>query len=78
MSDRLIDLFADTLNVPTESLHDESSPDNTPEWDSLASMNLVAMLEDTFGIELSTKEIMKMRSLKIVREVLKGKGVDIT
>jgi acyl carrier protein len=77
MADRLIDLFSETLNVPAEGLDEESSPDNTPEWDSLAAMNLVAMIEDTFSIELSTKDIMKMRTIGIVREVLMEKGLEL-
>jgi len=38
-------------------------------------MNLVAALEDTFGVELTTTDIMRMRSVGIVRDVLRAKGV---
>jgi len=75
MADRIITLFAETLDVPSEKLSEDSSPDNTPEWDSLAAMNLVSVIEDTFGVELSTQEIMKMRSIGIVRQVLRDKGI---
>jgi len=75
MADRIITLFAETLDVPSEKLSEDSSPDNTPEWDSLAAMSLVSVIEDTFGVELSTQEIMKMRSIGIVRQVLRDKGI---
>ena len=45
------------------------------EWDSLAAMGLVALLEESFEIQLSTEEIMSMRSVGLVREVLRTKGV---
>ena len=77
MSDRLIELFADELMVDAGSLNEESNPDNTEEWDSLAAMRLVAAIEETFEVTLSTAEIMKMRSIAIVRKVLEGKGVTI-
>jgi len=77
MSDKLISLFAEELGVDPDSLNEESSPENTPEWDSLAAMNLVAAVEDTFDTTLSTKEIMIMRSIGIVRQVLTDKGVDL-
>ena len=78
MSQNLIDLFATGLNVPAESLSDESSPDTVIQWDSVAAMNLVSLLEGTFDVQLSTKEIMKMRTIGIAREVLTHKGIDLS
>jgi acyl carrier protein len=75
MVDRLIELFSEVLDVPPEQLNNESSPENVKEWDSLAAMNLVALIEDTFAIELTTSEIMKMRTIGIVRKVLRDKGI---
>ncbi len=75
MSDRLIRLFAEGLQVPPDALTDDSGPDNTPSWDSLAAMDLVALIEETFDVELTTAEIMKMRTLGIAREVLREKGI---
>ncbi len=75
MNDRLIQLFAEGLQVPPDALTDESGPDNTQSWDSLAAMDLVALIEETFDVELTTTEIMKMRTLGIVREVLREKGI---
>ncbi len=76
MSDPLFDLFAQGLKVSADQLTDESSPDNTPQWDSLAAMNLVSLIEDTFDVELSTRDIMQMRSIGLARQALKDKGVD--
>jgi acyl carrier protein len=70
MTDQLIAAFAEGLNVPADVLSDESSTDNTPQWDSLAAMNLVALLEDTFDVRLSTREIMKMHTIGIAIAVL--------
>lgn len=77
MSDRLIQLFADVLEVDPSMLSDESSPDDIEEWDSLAAMHLVAAIEENFGIQLSTKEIMRMNTLKLAREILRNKGADV-
>ena len=76
MADRLIAVFAETLDVPESELSDASSPDNTPSWDSHAAMELVAAVEDVFEVELSTADIMKMRSIGIARDVLRSKGVE--
>jgi acyl carrier protein len=73
--DRLVAVFALVLKVPAERLSDETSPDNTPSWDSLAAMELVSQIEESFGVQLSTREIMKMRSLGLARATLRSKGV---
>jgi acyl carrier protein len=76
MSDKLIEVFSEGLQVDASSLSDDTSPQNTSQWDSLASMSLVMLIEDTFNVKLSTREIMKMRTIGIAREVLQSKGVE--
>jgi acyl carrier protein len=74
-ADRLAQVFAVVLKLPAEALSDDTAPENTPSWDSLAAMELVSQIEETFGVQLSTREIMKMRSLGLARALLRGKGV---
>lgn len=73
--DSLLLLFAECLNVPSDRLSDESSPDSIEEWDSLAAMTLVSAIEQHFNTRLSTREIMSMRTIGRARDVLKRKGV---
>jgi acyl carrier protein len=75
MVDRVTKLFAGVLGVNEESLNDSSSPNTVPQWDSLAAMHLVAEVEDVFNVELSTRDIMKMQSIGIVKSVLIEKGI---
>jgi acyl carrier protein len=75
MSDALIQLFAEVLQVDPTALNEDTSPDNVKQWDSLAAMELVAAIEEKFKVKLSTKEIMKMSTIGRARKVLKGKSV---
>ena len=75
MSDALIQLFAEILQIDPTDLNEDSSPDNVKQWDSLAAMELVAAIEEKFKVKLSTKEIMKMSTLGRARKVLQGKSV---
>jgi acyl carrier protein len=75
VGDRLIHLFAEGLKVDASGLSEDTSPQNTPQWDSLAAMSLVTLLEDTFEVRLSTREMMKMNSIGAARSVLESKGV---
>jgi acyl carrier protein len=75
MTDPLLEIFAEGLGLSAETLSEESSPETVEEWDSLAAMNLVTLIEDSFEVSLSTRDIMKMRSIGLARGVLKAKGV---
>jgi acyl carrier protein len=75
VSDPLISLFAVGLGVDPASLSDGTSPDNTTEWDSLAAITLVSLIEEQFDVRLSAREIMKMQTIGLARSVLQGKGV---
>ena len=75
MSDDLLIVFSEVLELPIDKLNNEISPDNTSKWDSLAAMHLVAAIEDRFKVHLSTKEIMQMANIGAARELLKQKKV---
>lgn len=68
-------VFSEVLGIPVEGITDETSPENTPQWDSLQAMNLVVALEAAFNVRLSTKEIVSMRTVGLARKVIKGKGI---
>ena len=73
--DPLVPIFSEVLNLPVDQISDDTSPNNTPSWDSLAVMTLVSAIEETFEVRLTTREIMKMRTIGLARQVLKEKGV---
>ena len=76
MSKSAAHVFSETLGVPLDKISDETSPENTPQWDSLQAMNLVVALEEAFSVKFSTKEIVSMRNVGLVRKVLRSKGVE--
>lgn len=75
MTDPLIEIFAQGLGVEPDVLDEDSSPETLEQWDSLAAMSLVVLIEDTFEVSLTTRDIMKMRSIGLARSVLTAKGV---
>lgn len=77
MSDKLLKLFSEIFDIPENQLNDKTSPDNTPQWDSLAAMTLVAAIEHEFNVELTTKEILQMSNIGAVRETLKNKNITL-
>jgi len=75
MTARVARVFSEVLGVSAEQITDDTSPDNTPQWDSMAAMNLVVAIEDEFDVTLSTAEIISMRNVAVVKKVLTAKGV---
>lgn len=76
MSDRLTQTYASVLNLPIERLTDASSPANTPEWDSLATINITLAVEREFGLRLSMREVRGMSTIGLAKSVLRTKGVE--
>jgi acyl carrier protein len=77
VGDVLIELFAEVLRVDAVKLDDDSSPENLKQWDSLAAMALVAAIEETFMVRLSTKQIMKMSTIGRARKALQSMSVAV-
>lgn len=49
-------VMSEIMEVEPSSIHDDSNPDNLPEWDSLSHVQLVLGLEKTFAIEITPEE----------------------
>ena len=77
MSDRLIDLFASVLSVESKVLNEDSSPTSIGSWDSVTNMMLVAGIEEEFGIELTSDEIVQMTTIGNARAILQRRSVGV-
>ncbi len=75
--DRLIELIADLLNVPSKELSDASTPETARNWDSINHVRLITALESEFDIVLSINETMTLQSIGDIRRVLHGHGVSL-
>ena len=73
MKDKLRDILAEATELEPDEITDESSPDNTPEWDSFAHMNMVAEVEKAYNIKLTMEEVIEMQSLPKMVEVISRK-----
>lgn len=65
--------MARVLEVPIEAIDDEASPDTIDNWDSLRHMNLVMALEEEFGVQFSTDEVIELLNFRLIVLTLRGK-----
>lgn len=52
------EIFREELGQNDIVLNDETTADDVEGWDSLSHVQLVAVMEDAFGIEFSSREIL--------------------
>lgn len=72
-ANRLIDLVVEVLRIPRDEVVDTLDMEETGTWDSLSHMQLIASIEDEFGIELTADDIVAMRSVGQIKDVLRTK-----
>jgi acyl carrier protein len=61
---------AGVFDVEVESLTFGSSPENTPGWNSLGFMRLVAAVEQTFATRIPPRDMMAVRQLGDIAGIL--------
>ena len=73
-SDRITALVASVLRIPPSDVVDSLDMEDTSTWDSLSHMQLIAALEDEFHIELTADEIVSMRSVAQIKDLLRARS----
>ena len=66
----------ETFEVPEEMLADYKYQD-TPSWDSVGHMTMIAALEETFDIMMDTEDIIDFTSWQKGKEILQKYDVEI-
>lgn len=70
--ERLRAIFRQALQLPPGTDVDTVAYRQTPQWDSVAHMQLVSQLESAFGVMLETSEILELSNFeKAVATVIK-------
>jgi acyl carrier protein len=73
--EQLREILAQTLKVPPSSISPTTSAASLPAWDSLAHVNLMMSLEQTFDLQLDVDDFPKLNSVPAILEYLKSHGV---
>lgn len=63
-------LLADALRIDLSRIGDETAMRDLPQWDSLAHMELIVLVEEHLRTTLSMDEIMEMTSVSGLARVL--------
>lgn len=73
----LNEVFAKALAVDASLINDSLQYQSIAQWDSVAHMQLIAAIEDSYDVMLDTDDIIEMSSVAKAREILAKYGVTV-
>lgn len=71
---RLIKCFAAVFPALSDALIQQATPNTVAGWDSLASITLISVIEEEFGIEIDPEDIEQLVSFEQVLQYVTAKG----
>jgi acyl carrier protein len=71
--DQLREVVAKSFGIPVDSVTDTLSRDNLEAWTSLNHLLLVTDVEEQLGIQLTSDEVLRIRTYKDLREIVSAK-----
>jgi len=75
LSERVRATVAATLGLPLSAITLETSTENNDTWDSLAQVNLMLAVEQTFAIEFEVEDFMSLTSVQSIVRHLEALGL---
>jgi acyl carrier protein len=73
---RLIETVSRTFDLDPSRVSAETSPGNTPAWDSVGHLNLILELEEVFQIRFSSEEIPEVNSVERLQQAITRRATD--
>lgn len=70
-------IFTEVFNVDSSQLTDAFTYKDVAQWSSLAHLDLISKLEDTFDIMLDIEDVLHFESYENGKSILRKYGVDI-
>ncbi len=59
------------LNIDPDKINDDTSPENTGQWDSFNGLLLVSELEKNFNVKFDIEEVIAIKNIGDIKSILK-------
>lgn len=69
-----LERIGEMLEIPPQELKEDLTPAHVAAWDSMGHINILAFLDDEFGICLSAEEMDNVNSLRSVLDIIHERG----
>ena len=77
MSNDLLNVIANVMEVEVTDIDDESGPDTIENWDSFRGLVLFEELERKFEVKFTLNELLKIKNIKDIKDMLSLRGVSV-
>ena len=74
MKERFLNLFEEALDKDENSVKMEDAFRSYEEWDSLAVLSVVAMLDEEYDINIPQKDFIELQTVKDIYNYIISKG----
>ncbi|HEY4521855.1 MAG TPA: acyl carrier protein [Candidatus Paceibacterota bacterium] len=75
--EKLKKILSKVLKIDENSITEKTSPDTVDTWDSFNSLMLVSELENEFGVKFTIDEVVKIKNVGDIIEVLRKYKINI-
>lgn len=72
MEEKFLKLITEVLEIEDRAIKLEDKFKEFDEWDSLANLSLVALLDDEFGVVIDNKKLKEINTLQELLEEVKN------
>lgn len=62
--DKFIELFKETLEIEDHAVYANDEFRSYDEWDSIAYISLIAMIDEEYGIQIAEADFKKLRTIE--------------
>jgi len=74
MKNQLINIVKEALDIEEETIELNTQFDSLDTWDSLGKLSLIALIDESFNVQISDKEFNSFETLDDLYTALKSKN----
>ncbi len=77
MSNNLLDIVANIMEVQVSQIDDDSGPETIENWDSFRGLILFEELESKFNVKFTLNELLNIKKIKDIKNILSVRGASL-
>jgi acyl carrier protein len=77
MSNSLLDIVANIMEVEASQIDDDSGPESIENWDSFRGLILFEELESKFNVKFTLNELLNVKKIKDIKNILSVRGASL-
>jgi acyl carrier protein len=77
MSNNLLSIIANVMEVQATQINDESGPETIENWDSFRGLILFEEIETKFNVKFTLNELLGIKKIKDIKNILSLRGASL-